>query len=317
MKENNIIEDEIDLKELFKTIWNKKYFILGFTFLVTLLSILYVNMKTPIYEAKALIEIGSYKQSGSNSNIIIDDVNKLSKKLNVLYIDIFKNNKKRESEISSINILKNQNDFIEIVSNGISNELAIKEIKKVIDFIRIEHGNILGDIKKRREEQIDNIDKKINNIKNNRIKRLDERILLQEKTITQYNKQLEIIDKNLKKIEDINPSLAALKLMEKRDINNFILESTIQLMEMKSKKDNLIIVELSRLKEEKSTFESLLLPHNYKQSQVLGKIITNEKPIKPKKALLIVVSFITAFILSIFLVFFIQFIKGFKEEKND
>ena len=61
MTENNnqiIQEDEIDLRELFITIWNKKIFIMAFTSIVTILSIIYAYSKTPIYEVKSVIRIG-------------------------------------------------------------------------------------------------------------------------------------------------------------------------------------------------------------------------------------------------------------------
>ncbi|MFY9083479.1 Wzz/FepE/Etk N-terminal domain-containing protein, partial [Aliarcobacter butzleri] len=72
-------EDEIDLKELFKTIWSYKKFILIFTFIVTVLSIIYVSSKTPTYEVTALVEVGSYKTE-SDQDIIIDNADNLSKK---------------------------------------------------------------------------------------------------------------------------------------------------------------------------------------------------------------------------------------------
>ena len=39
MQENKILnEDEIDLRELFKNIWDKRFFIIIFTFIITLIS---------------------------------------------------------------------------------------------------------------------------------------------------------------------------------------------------------------------------------------------------------------------------------------
>ena len=50
--ENNqqryIEEDEIDLRELFLTLWEKKVFILLFTIIVTILASIYAFIKTPI-----------------------------------------------------------------------------------------------------------------------------------------------------------------------------------------------------------------------------------------------------------------------------
>ena len=59
-----------------------------------------------------------------------------------------------------------------------------------------------------------------------------------------------------------------------------------------------------------------ILPVNIKETKLLGKIILNDYAIKPKKKLIVVVAFVTGLILSIFLVFFMEFIKGFREEEK-
>lgn len=315
---NYIQEDEIDLRELFKTIWEKKWFIVIFTCIVTLGAVVYALLKTPVYEANALMEIGNYKLDNTNNNNrnFLDNSAQLEKKLNVLFIDLYKNEKDVDAKISSITVPKKQDGFLEIKAEGISNEAITREIQKVIAYIQAEHQKILDDVKQRRELEISNIDSRIENIKSREVALLDEKISLQEENVIGYKKQLEMIDANIKKIEDSNPSLAALKLMEKRDLNNFILSLNLQLLEMKNKKDELETSVINELLEKKNLLKSMLLPHNYKNTQVIGKIITNDYPIKPKKRLIVTVAFVTGFILSIFLVFFIEFIKGFKEEEN-
>jgi uncharacterized protein involved in exopolysaccharide biosynthesis len=63
-----------------------------------------------------------------------------------------------------------------------------------------------------------------------------------------------------------------------------------------------------------TNLKTLLLPSNFIHTSIIGKIIKFDHPVKPKKKLIIIVAFITGFILSIFLVFFIEFVKGLKEE---
>ena len=317
-QETYLKEDEIDLRELFIKIWAKKIFIISFTFIVTILAAVYTLTKTPIYEGKVLIEIGNYKldNSNNNSNILIDNANALVQKLNILFIDMKKNVKNKEVEITNISVPKKQDSFIEITANGINNDLIKKDILGIVKYISTSHKSILEDVKNRRELQINNINRKINNIKNNEIKLLEERVSLQNQTIEDLKSQLKIIDENLKKIEKINPTLAALKLMEKRDISNFILKISEDLMETKNKKDILNTTILSQLEEERNLIQSLLLPHNYKNTQIVGKILINDYAIKPKKTLIVIVSFITGLILAIFLVFLIDFIRGFKETED-
>ena len=48
--------------------------------------------------------------------------------------------------------------------------------------------------------------------------------------------------------------------------------------------------------------------------KVIEAIYTADNPVKPKKALIVIVTFITALILSIFLAFFREFIR---KDKND
>ena len=91
-EQNFYQEDEIDLKELFKILWAKKILIISLTFIITLLAGIYAFNKTPIYEATAIVEIGNYK---NNNNVLVDSVPELVKKLNLLFIDLLKNEKEK------------------------------------------------------------------------------------------------------------------------------------------------------------------------------------------------------------------------------
>ena len=80
MQENKILnEDEIDLRELFKTIWDKRFFIIIFTFIITLISFIYVLLKnpTPVYEGILSVQIGEI-QSENFGNRIIETPQNLS-----------------------------------------------------------------------------------------------------------------------------------------------------------------------------------------------------------------------------------------------
>ena len=304
MQENKPLEeDEIDLKELFKTIWAKKIFIVIFTLVVTILAGFYAYSKTPIYEAKALLEIGEYKKNP------VDDAVALEKKLSTIFIDMEKNLKDKTSEISNISVVKGLKNFLEIKSESTSNEEAKNEILKVLTFVQNEHEKILDDVKKQKEMELRNIDLQISDIKSKSVALIDKKIENNIKNLKNLEEQLKQVDENLKKIDSLNPSLAALKLMEKRDITNSINTITIQNFELESKKDELLTTTLYKLEESKQIAESLLLSHNYKNTQIVGEIMTNDFPVKPKKKLIVAVAFVTGFIISIFLVFLFNFIK--------
>ena len=309
MQENRYIqEDEIDLRELFKIIWDKKIFIILFTLAITVLATVYAYIKIPIYEAKALLEIGEYKKNP------VDDAVALEKKLSTIFIDMEKNLKDKTSEISNISVVKGLKNFLEIKSESTSNEEAKNEILKVLTFVQNEHEKILDDVKKQKEMELRNIDLQISDIKSKSVALIDKKIENNIKNLKSLEEQLKQVDENLKKIDSLNPSLAALKLMEKRDITNSINTITIQNFELESKKDELLTTNLYKLEESKKIIELSLLPHNYKNTQIVGEIMTNDFPTKPKKSLIVAVAFVTGFIISIFLVFFIQFIQGIRKE---
>ncbi len=183
----------------------------------------------------------------------------------------------------------------------------------MVAHIKNNHQKILDDVKNRRELEISNIDTKIDNIKNKEIRLLSKKINIQQANLDNYKQQLNTIGKNIKDIENTNPALTALKLMEKRDLSSFILELNLQLMDMRNKKDELETTSINQLLEKKQLVESMMLPHNYKNSEVIGRVITNDYPIKPKKKLIVVVAFIAGFILSIFLVFIMN---AFRKEDD-
>lgn len=306
-----IIEDEIDLRELFKTIFEKKYFILSFTLIITILAIVYVKIKTPIYQAKAVIEIGSYKTE-TNEIKLVDDVNEFSKKLSTIFIDLRKNDREKEFEITNISISKGTKNYIEISSEATSNELAIKGINSVLSFTKNEHDKFLDDIKEKNRIEILYIDNSIKNLQE-QVLNIDKKIELYEKNLINLEEQMKLVLESLKNINSSDP-LAALKLMEKRDISNDIILNKKELYDLIEKKNTLSNIDLSELLARKKMLQSL--DYNIKNSDIVGKIDINDYPIKPKKSLVVVVAFVTGFILSIFIVFYMQFVNSIRKEEN-
>ena len=273
-EQNYYQEDEIDLKELFKVLWLKKNFIIGITAVITLLAGIYAFNKTPTYEATALVEIGNYKNNNNNNNnnVLVDSVPELVKKLNLLFIDLLKNEKDREATITSISTVKGTSSFINIKSESTSNKLASNEINKIITYIQNKHQTELENILNNRKSKITSIDRQINTIK---------------------NKQLEL-------------------LSNKNDLNgNEALLNSLQLISMIN--GELGVQSISGLIKEKTELGLLLNKRNYKNSEVVGRIITNDYPIKPKKKLIVAIAFIAGFILSIFLVFIMN---AFRKEED-
>jgi uncharacterized protein involved in exopolysaccharide biosynthesis len=126
------------------------------------------------------------------------------------------------------------------------------------------------------------------------------------------NKKLNIYKKN------VNSQINILK----NNVNNLQNQITNLNKQLKNTKDPLIYKSiLENINEyQKNILDSKLKILNIKEklsditkSQIIGKIQTQNYPIKPKKKLIVIVAFITSLILSIFIIFLIEFIK--KEEK--
>ncbi|WP_323594855.1 Wzz/FepE/Etk N-terminal domain-containing protein [Aliarcobacter butzleri] len=183
-------EDEIDLKELFKTLWKYKIFILVFTSMITFIALIYVLLKNPIpiYQGKMYLEIGQI-QNKNFAPISIEKVTDLGYILNL------------EFKINS-NIPKNTFNLIEITFDNVNKNIINETLIKVKDFVLKKH------------------------------------------------------------------------------------------------------------KEQTSFYESVIM------TKQIGDIIISNEPInKPKKTLIVIVAFVTGFILSIFLVFFIEFVRSLKKEE--
>ena len=162
-EQNFYQEDEIDLKELFKILWAKKILIISITFIITLLAGIYAFNKTPIYEATALVEIGSYKfynsvfinnNNNNNNKIMLENSQDLSLKINLLFPQVVSTNPKKN------------NSFINLKSEDISSADAQKNIEKVLSYINKSHGELLTKTKYELEKTQGN---KVYNYKNSEI----------------------------------------------------------------------------------------------------------------------------------------------------
>ena len=129
MNENKryIEEDEIDLKELWKTLVKRKNFIFLFTIFVTISSIIYVSLKNPIpvYSGSVMIEIGEVKSKMTNFT-------------NIDNVDNLKNIIKRKYSVS-ISIPKRTDNLLIIKSLNKNKELIKEDINEVLDFIINRH----------------------------------------------------------------------------------------------------------------------------------------------------------------------------------
>lgn len=429
-------EDEIDLKELFKTIWKKRLLIVVITFIITILAIVYAYLKTPIYQVKSNIQIGFIGNAEGEQNLL-DNPDAIVKKLSIIFEvqadDKVKTEDKFISEVSSISQNKKVKNYIEIKTEAISNEEALKKNKEVLDYlqnqykgkidlytrniinqiedIKIEIRNISDfeikniehelkvlerqkltssqkridviknqDIKKLEqkivqvnEQQIVEINNKINFLQVTTLNSIDKKIDFHSKKLNEYTNSIEKIYKDMKensndsasntiasiqmvnyqnlilnsqnKIEDLKISkekiqnetvpnlIRKIKNLKEITIRDLKLQiqnlKDITLVNLEKEKENLKNDTLRKLKykidvtlaNKKIKLEQKIQNLNYniskqnmQNSSLVGNYIVKDYPVKPKKKLIVVVAFVTGLILSIFLVFFLEFAKGFKKE---
>ncbi|MFT7004967.1 MAG: LPS O-antigen subunit length determinant protein (WzzB/FepE family) [Sulfurimonas sp.] len=311
-------EDEIDLRELFRTLMRNKIKIVVMTSIITIGAIIYAYSAPKVYESKVILKIGEYKlKSNSNSKVVVADSLELSKELEILFIDILKNEKDRKSKIKSIGLVKKQKSFLEISALGSSNEFAVGELEKVVSFVQTKHKKILDEVKENREAEVKQITANLHLLSTKTLKSLIGKIQRYKKDIQRYEVNLEETQKNLKKIKVISPTLAAIQINERRYIVENLKSLKDSLEGFEKEKDNIELFKIQALKEKLIKLEVLMRPYNYKNTEVVGNIMTNDYAIKPKKKLIVIVAFVTGLILSIFIVFFMEFIKGFKEEEKE
>jgi len=363
----SIEEDEIDLRELFRTIAKNKKLILLITTIITLLAATYAFMKTPIYEVKSNIQIGYI-----GKNLLIEQ-GTLTQTLTLMF-KIGQVQAKGEefiSEVSNIESNKKLKNFIEVTTIAISNEEALKKNKEVLSYINsrykikleqyklknknqleaihkqiinlenLETKNVQQDLKDLKDQTFVNLDKKIKFYRITTINSLNNRIKYTSKKLKQYTKAINEIY-NQKK----SSKITAISAMQVLNYQNLILNSKNSIENLKVRIKDIIINTIPSLEDKRKSLQSNTLRKlNYKltveipnkkeklekqitqlkfnlsalniqSSQIIGDYIIYDYPTKPKKKLIIVVAFITGLILSIFLVFFLAFLRSMKEEAS-
>ena len=282
-KKEYIDGDIIDLRELMQTLKKRKKLIIFVTGIITLLAVFYAFvLAKPLYEVKAMIEIGKI-DAGTKDEMLLDDVQDVKQRLEYLY-GVTTKKKKALPRVKSITVPKESNSLFSITVEGRDNTSALNYIHSITK--ELEHAYT----------------QKINA----HIDTQKEFLKLTQHDITVTQKNLSTLEKLLKnyaqKILDItqkDAALAGLYSMQISDIQSRVQKSQVRISTLKSKEYD---IKLS------------LSPLKIKNTTIIGEIEVTNNPVKPKKALIVMVAFITGLMFSLFLVFFLSFIQGFKEE---
>ncbi|MFX4153329.1 Wzz/FepE/Etk N-terminal domain-containing protein [Aliarcobacter butzleri] len=206
MNKNIVIyEDEIDLKELFQIIWERKIFILLFTLFITLIAGIYVFNKKPIYEVKSYIELAYFDDK------ILEEVAILEQKLKVIFLDNDLN--LENGKIISIQQIKGIKNLLEIKSEAFSNEIALNKNKEILKYIQAVYEPKIEQYKFIIDKSILDTKREIDFINNIEIKNIQRQIdILKEQELKNIDRQIDIL--KTQDIENINKEIILLRTQE-------------------------------------------------------------------------------------------------------
>lgn len=264
-------EDEIDLRELWNIILKFKKIIILITGSITSVTIAYAFMATPIYEAKAVLDIGSY-----NNTNWIENPATVIKRLEMNYIE--NKNIEKKAWLDKVFFVKGTQNLLELSALGFSKESVILYLKEIEVNISTRHQKLI-------DAYVDSVKIKMENLNIQKAELLIEKVRLEE----ELNKKSNYIEKFVKD----NPAVAAVYSIE---LNNYAVE-------LKNLKNSIYNIN-NQLNDLKLDISS----KNLKITEMLDHIVVSDHPIKPKKSLIVIVGFVTGVILSIFLAFSLEFI---------
>ncbi|MCD4667374.1 MAG: hypothetical protein K8R44_02060 [Sulfurimonas sp.] len=205
-----IEEDEIDLRELWKIVMDKKIFIIIFTSVVTVGAIIWAVTRTPIFEVKSNLQIGFIGE-----NLIAEPAT-LIKTVNLIFNVEEKISSKEEfiSEVSSIATNKKLKNLFEIKTQAISNEKALQKNKEVVAYIENEYKGKIDQFILSNSNHVKIIKTKITTLENLEIKNLKQQIkLLKTQKIVEIDEKIKRF-----KTQDIIKLKREIKLLKTQKI---------------------------------------------------------------------------------------------------
>ncbi len=270
---NHIYEDEIDLAELFLTLKKYKKFIFIMT-LATVLSVAaYLYFKTPLYEARANIQIGFIGYDKEGEKRLVDDPKSIAHLLKVVF---FVDDKLKENNssayIDSIGIDKKVKGFLSVSAFGISNKTAQEKIQELLSYLQKRYQPKIDQFIQNTTAQILTLQHQADHIKTYEIPQTHYAI---KKIKTQSIPQIEEkIKQKYKKIEKINDKITLITTQEIPAI-----DSQIDILSKKIEKLN---DEISLIKTKKIPLidKKILFLRKEVAESINNKITNYEKKLK-------------------------------------
>ena len=268
--------DVIDIRELFFTLKRRKKLILLLSTFITFLALIYIYAAKPVYEAKVVLELAQIDKKP------VQEVTDLKQKVETLFE--VQNKNIELPKITNINLPKGTSNIITIKAQGHSNNTAQQKLQEVIKYII--------SLQNKELDSYADIQKKKLDLTKDDITHNTQLAMNIEKDIAHYKEKLLSISKE-------DAALAGIYAIE---------------IGKKQTEFNNVTSKIYVLKNKKNDLELSISPLRIQKAATIGKIDLQNKPIKPKKALIVIVTFITGLILSVFLAFFLEFLQGIKKE---
>ncbi len=252
------------------------------TTLLTLLTLVYVSyVSKPVYEIKTMIEVGQIDAEP------IDNVNDMQQKLSYEYQVNVKGKKIELPRVKTISVPKKSDSILSLIIHSSNNEEGIKYIQTVINKIETQY--------KEKTDAYTNSQKEL-------ITLTQEDIRENTASLTQMKKELADYSQKIILLKSEDAALAGIYALQ-------IGQKQGELQELKKY--------ISELKTKEQELKLSITPFMIKPTHIVGEIETLENPIKPKKLSIVILAFITGLLLSIFLAFFLEFLRGSKEEDTE
>ncbi len=208
-----IEEDEIDLVELLRTLKRRRKIIYKVTGAITLLAIIYVLFKTPLYEVKANMRIGFIGEK------LLVDPTTLAKTLQSVYHTDEPDFKSKElnasgAYVDAVNTNRKIKNFLEIITYGLDNDKAIAKTKELVSYTQKEYQPKLDQYILNTKNEIERLKIQKKNILEIMIPNLKTQIkLIEDMKIPQIDKKIELL-----KTQDLEKLKTQLSILEKQKI---------------------------------------------------------------------------------------------------
>jgi len=206
-------EDEIDLIELLHTLKRRRKIIYKVTGAITLLAIVYVLFKTPLYEVKANLRIGFIGEK------LLVDPTILAKTLQSVYHTDEPDFKSKElnasgAYVDAVNTNRKVKNFLEIITYGLDNDRALAKTKELVSYVQKEYQPKLDQYILNTKNEIERLKIQKKNILEITIPNLKTQIkLIEDMKIPQIDKKIELL-----KTQDLEKLKIQLSILEKQKI---------------------------------------------------------------------------------------------------